>query len=101
MDSELRGFPPIAVEALEALPPHVAAHDRRRVVHFHVTEQPTTRRTARQVLEAFPSGTPPLFLLRDREGVCGADFRRWVEPMGIEEVRALRDAGGGGNRTRV
>jgi transposase InsO family protein len=64
----------------------ILAHDRRRVVHFHITEHPTARWTAQQVVEAFPWDTAPRFLLRDRDGVYGADFRQRVESMGVEEV---------------
>jgi transposase InsO family protein len=64
----------------------ILAHDRRRVVHFHITEHPTARWTAQQVVEAFPWDTAPRFLLRDRDSVYGADFRRRVQSMGIEEV---------------
>jgi putative transposase len=32
----------------------VLAHHRRRVVHFNVTEHPTARWTAQQIVEAFP-----------------------------------------------
>ena len=64
----------------------ILAHDRRRVVHFHITEHPTARWTAQQVVEAFPWDTAPRFLLRDRDGIYGADFRRRVKSMGIEEV---------------
>jgi hypothetical protein len=38
-----------------------------------------------QVVEAFPWDTAPRFLLRDRDGVYGANFRQWVESMGVEE----------------
>ncbi len=64
----------------------ILAHDRRRVVHFHITEHPTARWTAQQVVEAFPWDTAPRFLLRDRDGIYGADFRGRVQSMGIEEV---------------
>ena len=64
----------------------ILAHDRRRIVHFHITEHPTARWTAQQVVEAFPWDTAPRFLLRDRDGVYGADFRQRVQSMGIEEV---------------
>jgi putative transposase len=43
----------------------VLAHDRRRVVHFNVTEHPTAAWTAQQIIEAFPEETAPRFLLRD------------------------------------
>jgi len=64
----------------------ILTHDRRRIVHFNITEHPSARWTAQQVVEAFPWDTAPRFLLRDRDGVYGADFRRRVTSMGIEEV---------------
>ena len=64
----------------------ILAHDWRRVVHFHIPEHPTARGTAQQVVEAFPWDTAPRLLLRDRDGVYGADFRKRVRSMGIEEV---------------
>ena len=37
----------------------VLAHNRRKVVHFNVTEHPTAQWTAQQLVEAFPWDTPP------------------------------------------
>jgi hypothetical protein len=64
----------------------VLAHHRRRVVHFNVTEHPTTAWTARQIVEAFPNDTAPAYLLRDRDHVYGLVFRQRVKGMGIREV---------------
>lgn len=64
----------------------VLAHDRRRVVHFNVTRNPTARWTARQITEAFPWDTVPRYLLRDRDSTYGSEFRGRVGAMGIEEV---------------
>src|SRR5262245_12969890 len=64
----------------------VLAHDRRRVVHFNVTEHPTAVWTAQQIIEAFPEDTAPRFLLRDRDQIYGEEFRRRVAGMRIEEV---------------
>jgi len=64
----------------------VLRHERRRVVHFNVTTNPTARWTAQQVVEAFPFEDAPRFLLRDRDGIYGRDFRDRAENMGIKEV---------------
>jgi transposase InsO family protein len=64
----------------------VLAHDRRRVRHFNITAHPAAAWTAQQIVEAFPWEPAPRHLLRDRDGVYGADFRERVASMGIEEV---------------
>ena len=64
----------------------VLAHDRRRVVHFNVTAHPTAEWTAQQMLEAFPFDTAPRYLLRDRDGIYGQEFRDQVAAMNINEV---------------
>ena len=43
----------------------VLAHDRRRVLHFNVTEHPSAAWTAQQIVEAFPEDTAPRFMIRD------------------------------------
>jgi transposase InsO family protein len=55
-------------------------------VHFNVTEHPTAVWTAQQVIEAFPNDTGPRWLHRDRDSICGEQFRRRVAVMGITEV---------------
>src|SRR3989454_8013810 len=37
----------------------VLAHDRRRVLHFNVTEHPTAAWTAQQIVDAFPDDSAP------------------------------------------
>jgi len=64
----------------------VLAHERRRVLHFNVTEHPTAEWTAQQIIEAFPEDAAPRYLIRDRDGVYGRHFRNRVEGMGIQEV---------------
>ncbi|MDZ7781677.1 MAG: integrase core domain-containing protein [Halioglobus sp.] len=64
----------------------VLSHDRRRVVHFNVTEHPTARWTAQQLVEAFPFDTAPRYLLRDRDAIFGNKVRRRIKSLGIEEV---------------
>ena len=64
----------------------IQAHERRRIVHFNITEHPTAQWTAQQVVDAFSWGEAPRYLLRDRERIYGASFRQRVRNMGIEEV---------------
>jgi len=64
----------------------VLAHDRRRIVHFNVTEHPTAQWTAQQVVEAFPFDTAPSYLIRDRDGIYGERVTRRIKCLGIDEV---------------
>ena len=62
------------------------AHDRRRIVHFNVTEHPTAEWTGQQMVEAFCDGKAPRYLMRDRDGVYGLAFRDRVKGLDIEQV---------------
>ena len=64
----------------------VLATDRRRVVHFNVTANPTAEWTAQQMVEAFPWESPPKYLLRDRDAIYGAAFRKRVASLDFEEI---------------
>jgi putative transposase len=64
----------------------VLAHDRRKIVHFNVTDHPTASWAADQIVQAFPDDTTPRFLMRDRDSIYGEYYRDRVRSMGIEEV---------------
>jgi putative transposase len=64
----------------------ILAHERRRIVHFHVTEHPTAEWTAQQVVDAFPWDKAPRYLVHDRDRIYDAFFHRQVRNMGVEEV---------------
>jgi transposase InsO family protein len=64
----------------------ILGHERRTVIHFNVTPNPTQGWLARQIIEAFPWDTAPRFLLRDRDASYGQTFRARVVAMAIEEV---------------
>jgi len=64
----------------------VLSLDRRRVVHGNVTSAASADWAAQQIIDAFPEDTAPCYLLRDRDGVYGAPFRKRIAGLGIEEV---------------
>jgi putative transposase len=64
----------------------VLSHERRRVVHFGVTEHPTEGWTMQQMREAFPWDEAPRYVLRDRDAIYGRDVVHLIQDMGMEEV---------------
>ena len=64
----------------------VLAHERRRVLHFGVTEHPTQEWTMQQMREAFPWDEAPRYVLRDRDAIYGTGFVAMTGAMGMEEV---------------
>jgi transposase InsO family protein len=66
----------------------VLSLDRRQVVHFAVTANPTQDWLTRQMTEAFPWDTAPRYLQRGRDKSYGLAFRHRVRAMGITEVIA-------------
>ena len=64
----------------------VRRHERREIVHFAVTTNPTAAWTARQLTEAFPWDEAPRYLLRDCDRIYGEELTARLRTMGIEEV---------------
>ena len=64
----------------------ILEHRRREVLHFNVTEHPTSAWVARQMVEAFADRETPRYLIRHRDGVYGTEVRRRLKSMGITEV---------------
>jgi transposase InsO family protein len=64
----------------------VLEHERRRVVHFNVTEGPSAQWTGQQLVNAFPYDSAPNYLIRDRDKIYGTAFVRRVRAMGIEQI---------------
>ena len=64
----------------------VLRYDRREVVHFTVTEHPTARWTAQQIVEAFPWDPAPRYLLHDRDRIFGTIFHHRVHTLNMREV---------------
>jgi len=63
------------------------AHERRRIIHFNLTEHPTAPWTAQHIVEAFPWETAPRSRLRDRDAIYSGAFQQRIQNMGIEDVK--------------
>ena len=64
----------------------VLSLERRRLLHVHVTAHPTAAWTAQQMVEALPEETRFRYLIRDRDGIYGAEFQRRVAGLGLHQV---------------
>jgi len=65
----------------------VLAHARRRVVHFHITDQPSDVWVAQQLVEATPFDDVPAFLIRDGDPLYGETFSRRTWARGISTMQ--------------
>ena len=63
----------------------VMAHERRKIIHFNITDSPTAFWTGQQMVNAFPENTAPRYLIRDRDGIYGREFVGRVRGLGIQE----------------
>jgi transposase InsO family protein len=61
----------------------VLVHERRKVLHFNVTDSPSAVWTAQQLTEAFPYCKPPRYLLRDRDTIYGLQFQARAMSLGL------------------
>ena len=65
----------------------VLHHDRRRVLHFNVTDHPTAAWVCQQLHEAFPYDTAPRYLLLDRDAIFCPRVRGTLTAMGVTPKR--------------
>jgi len=61
-------------------------HDRRKVLHFNVTEHPTGASTAQQIVEAFADRDTARYLIRDRDSRYSAEVRVRIQSLGMQEI---------------
>lgn len=64
----------------------VIEHERRRVLHFGVTEHPTAEWTAQQMAEAFSERDARRYLIRDRDAIYRNAFRCRIHSLAMKEV---------------
>ncbi len=60
---------------------------RRRLLHVNVTAHPRATWTAQQIVEALDADAVPARLIRDRDGIYGAEFDARVDHLGIQQLR--------------
>jgi len=65
----------------------VIGHDRRKILHFHVTRNPDALWIVEQLREAWAYKQSHRFLLFDRDAKFGADVVSAVRDMGGEPIR--------------
>ena len=65
----------------------VIGHDRRKILHFNVTQNPNAIWVAQQLREAWAFKQPHRFLLFDRDSKFGGDVISVVRDMGSQPTR--------------
>jgi hypothetical protein len=64
----------------------VTGHDRRKILHFNVTQNPNAVWVAQQLREAWAYKQPHRFLLFDRDSKFGIDVISIVRDMGASQL---------------
>jgi len=64
----------------------VLSLDRRRIVHFNVTSNPTADWTSLQLIQAFPFDIAPRYLIRDRDSTYGPKVHDTLDILDIEQI---------------
>ena len=65
----------------------VIHHDRRRVLHFNATYNPSAAWVIQQLREAFPYDTAPTYLIFDRDAIFNPAVVTVVKAMGTKPRR--------------
>src|ERR1700678_1769706 len=65
----------------------VIEHGRRRILHFNVTERPTSEWIVQQLREALPLPCPYRYVLFDRDAKFGGDVFEFLKASGVQPIR--------------
>jgi transposase InsO family protein len=63
----------------------VLGHSRRQLLWLEITRRPTAEWLARQITEAFPWASAPVYLVRDNDRAYGRVFTARIRAMGIRD----------------
>ena len=64
-------------------------HGRREIIHFGVTEHPTSSWVVQHLREAFSNDTSPRFLIYDNDSIISERITETIETIGIEPRRMV------------
>ena len=64
------------------------SHDRRKIIHFNVTDYLTSEWTTQQLRNTLYDQEIPKFLIRDRDSIFGEDFIQSVSALGLRPILA-------------
>jgi putative transposase len=65
----------------------VIGHGRRRIIHFHVTTNPTTQWVIQQLRESFPDDSAPRYLIFDNDTIFADDVSNSIKAFGTTPKR--------------
>ncbi len=65
----------------------VIGHEHREIIHFGVTEHPTSSWVIQHIREAFPDDTSPRFLIYDNDSIFSERVTETIENIGITPRR--------------
>jgi putative transposase len=63
-------------------------HERRRILHFNVTQHPSADWVVQQLREALPEAGPYRYAILDHDSIFNADVIAFLEATGLEAKRA-------------
>jgi transposase InsO family protein len=70
----------------------VIEHERRRILHFHVTEHPNSDWVVQQLREAFPDSVPYRYAILDRDTKFDAEVLSMLRSIGLKPKRTSRES---------
>jgi putative transposase len=62
-------------------------HSRREIIHFDVTESPTSEWVVQQLREAFSDSTEDRYLIFDRDAKFSSDVQGFLDSAGVSAIR--------------
>jgi len=62
------------------------SHDRRKILHFGVSEKPHSQWAIQQLRETFSFDISTIYVIRDNDKILSNDFKRQVKIFGFKDT---------------